>query len=349
MTSVADGAGRGAGVRCGLLALLLASLGLVGCSEPIEQFSGPTMGSSYSIKYLRGSQGPAPAEAQAAAEAILAEIDEQLSTYRRDSLISRFNALPAHSCQAMPETLLALVRFGEQLSQQSNGAFDLTLEPLLNLWGFGPQSRGEQLPSAEQLAEARLRVGHGYLRIDGQQLCKEAALMVDFNSIAAGYAVDRISARLQALGVESYLVEITGELKARGRKPDGSPWRIAIEAPLEGQQVAQTILRLDGEGVSTSGDYHNYFERDGRRYSHTLDPQTAAPIAHTLAQVTVVDASAQRADGLSTLLMVLGPERGLAFAEREGIKALLVSRQGAGFVTQASSALSAWQAKGAQP
>lgn len=349
MISVADGATRLAGARGGLLVLLLGCLGLAGCSEPIEQFSGPTMGSSYSIKYLRGSAGPAPADAQAATEAILAEVDQQLSTYRSDSLISRFNALPAHSCQAMPEALLGLVRFGEQLAQQSNGAFDLTLEPLLNLWGFGPQSRGEQLPSAEQLAEVRLRVGHGYLRIDGQQLCKEAALMVDFNSVAAGYAVDRISARLQELGVESYLVEITGELKARGRKPDGSPWRIAIEAPLEGQQVAQTIVRLDGEGVSTSGDYHNYFERDGRRYSHTLDPQTSAPIAHTLAQVTVVDASVQRADGLSTLLMVLGPERGLAFAEREGIKALFVRRQGAGFVTQASSALSAWQAKGAQP
>lgn len=333
--------------RC--VVLLLACLSLAGCSERAEEFGGPTMGSHYSVKYLRGSDGPALAEAQAATEAILAEVDQQLSTYRSDSLISRFNALPAHSCQPMPESLLGLVRFGEQLSLQSAGAFDLTLEPLLNLWGFGPQSRGEQVPSAEQLAEARKRVGHRHLHIDGQQLCKNVALMVDFNSIAAGYAVDRIAARLQQLGVNSYLVEVTGELKAKGRKGDGSAWRVAIEAPLDDQQVAQTILSLDGEGISTSGDYHNYFERDGRRYSHTLDPQTAAPITHGLAQVSVVDASVQRADGLSTLLMVLGPERGLAFAEREGIKALFVTRGTQGFVSQRSSAFQRWLVKGEQP
>lgn len=331
-----------------LVALLLTCVSLVGCSERVEEFGGPTMGSRYSVKYLRGSDGPALAEAQAATEAILAEVDQQLSTYRSDSLISRFNALPAKGCQPMPESLLGLVRFGEQLSLQSAGAFDLTLEPLLNLWGFGPQSRGEQVPSAEQIAEARERVGHRHLHIDGQQLCKDVALMVDFNSIAAGYAVDRIGARLQQLGVNSYLVEVTGELKALGRKGDGSAWHVAIEAPLDDQQVAQTILTLDGEGISTSGDYHNYFERDGQRFSHTLDPQTAAPINHTLAQVSVVDASVQRADGLSTLLMVLGPERGLAFAEREGIKALFVTRGEQGFVTQRSSAFQRWLVKGEQ-
>ncbi len=331
-----------------VVALLLTCVSLVGCSERVEEFGGPTMGSRYSVKYLRGSDGPALAEAQAATEAILAEVDQQLSTYRSDSLISRFNALPAHSCQPMPESLLALVRFGEQLSLQSAGAFDLTLEPLLNLWGFGPQSRGEQVPSAEQIAGARERVGHRHLHIDGQQLCKDVALMVDFNSIAAGYAVERISAQLEQLGVSSYLVEVTGELKAKGRKGDGSAWRVAIEAPLDDQQVAQTILSLDGEGISTSGDYHNYFERDGRRYSHTLDPQTAAPITHGLAQVSVVDASVQRADGLSTLLMVLGPERGLAFAEREGIKALFVTRGAQGFVSQRSSAFQRWLVKGEQ-
>ena len=148
------------------------------------------------------------------------------------------------------------------------------------------------------------------------------------------------------MGVSSYLVEATGELKAKGRKGDGSAWHIAIEAPLDDQQVAQTVLTLDGEGISTSGDYHNYFERDGRRYSHTLDPQTAAPISHALAQVSVVDVSVQRADGLSTLLMVLGPERGLAFAEREGIKALFVTRSAQGFVSQRSSALQQWLVKG---
>jgi thiamine biosynthesis lipoprotein len=318
--------------------LVLACLGLAGCAEQVLEFGGPTMGSSYSVKYLPGAQGPTVAQAQAATEAILAEVDQQLSTYRDDSLIAQFNALPANSCQPMPAEVLALVRFGEQLSQQSAGAFDLTLEPLLNLWGFGPQARGEQVPTPAQIAQVRGRIGHQHLRIDAQQLCKDALVEVDFNSIAAGYAVDRISARLAELGVRSYLIEVTGELKAQGKKPDGSAWRIAIEAPLEHQQVAQRILPLDGYGVSTSGDYHNYFEQDGLRYSHTLDPQTGAPIRHRLAQVTVVDRSVQRADGLSTLLMVLGPERGLAFAEREGIAALFVSRAEQGFVSRSSSA-----------
>jgi FAD:protein FMN transferase len=317
--------------------LLFAVLTLSGCSEQVLEFGGPTMGSSYAVKYLRGAQGPTIEQAKAATEAILAEVDQQLSTYREDSLIAQFNALPANSCQPMPAELLALVAFAEQLSVQSGGAFDLTLEPLLNLWGFGPQASIEQVPSPAQIAQVSERVGHQHLRIDGQLLCKDAAVAVDFNSIGAGYAVDRISARLAELGVSSYLVEATGELRAQGHKPDGSAWRIAIEAPLEHQQVAEKILPLDGYGVSTSGDYHNYFEQDGLRYSHSLDPQTGAPIRHTLAQVTVVDRSVQRADGLSTLLMVLGPERGLQFAEREGIAALFVSRAPQGFVSHASS------------
>lgn len=319
------------------LSLALLILMLSGCGEQVLEFGGPTMGSSYSVKYLRGANGPALSEAKAATEAILAEVDQQLSTYRSDSLVSQFNALPANSCQVMPAQVLGLVSFGEQLSAQSDGAFDLTLEPLLNLWGFGPQSRGEQVPTPEQIAEVRERIGHQHLRIDGAQLCKDAAVALDFNSIAAGYAVDRISERLAELGVSSYLIEATGELKAQGNKPDGSAWHIAIEAPLEHQQVAEKILPLDGYGVSTSGDYHNYFERDGQRYSHSLDPQTGAPIRHNLAQVTVLDRSAQRADALSTLLMILGPERGLAFAERAGIAALFVSRAPQGFVSTASS------------
>jgi thiamine biosynthesis lipoprotein len=318
--------------------LLLGVLTLSGCGEQIAEFGGPTMGSSYSVKYLPGAEGPSVAQAQAATEAILAEVDEQLSTYRADSFISQFNAMPANSCQVMPAEVLALVVFAEQLSKQSGGAFDLTVEPLLNLWGFGPQASDEQLPTAVQIAAVRARVGYQHLRIDGLQLCKDAPVEVDFNSLAAGYAVDRIAARLLELGVSSYLVEATGELRAQGKKPDGSAWRIAIEAPLEHQQVAEKILALDGYGVSTSGDYHNYFERDGLRYSHSLDPQTGAPIRHGLAQVTVVDASVQRADALSTLLMVLGPERGLQFVEREGIAALFVQRSAQGFISRASSA-----------
>ncbi|EPK5776497.1 thiamine biosynthesis protein ApbE [Pseudomonas aeruginosa] len=314
--------------KAGLAALALV---LAGCGDTLESFGGPTMGSTYSIKYVRGASAPDVQTAKAAVEAILAEVDRQMSTYRDDSLVSRFNALPAQSCMELPPPMLELLRYGGELSEQSQGAFDMTVEPLMNLWGFGPQARVEKVPSAEQIAAARRDVGHRHLRIDGQRLCKDAAVQLDFDSIAAGYTVDAVGERLKELGVRSYLAEITGELKAEGRKPDGTPWRIAIEAPREGQRVAQQVLALDGYGVSTSGDYRNYFEENGQRYSHTFDPRTGAPIDHHLASVTVIDPSTRNADGLSTLLMVLGPEEGYRFAEKHRLAALFVSRQGNGF------------------
>ncbi len=322
-----------------VIAVALAAA-LAGCwfSERVEEFGGPTMGSTYSVKYVRGSGAADPETLQNETEAILAEVDQQMSTYRDDSVISTFNRAPAGTCMPVPAALLELVRAGEQLAAESDGAFDLTLEPLLNLWGFGPQARVERVPSSAQLAEARRHTGHQHLHIDGRQLCKDVDLQIDLNSIAAGYTVDRIAAHLRERGLRSYLVNVTGELTAAGRKPDGQPWRIAIEAPRDDQQVAQRILQLDGYGISTSGDYRNYFEEDGIRYSHTLDPRTGAPIRHKLASVTVADLSTLRADGLSTLLMVLGPERGLAYAERAGIAAFFVTREGEGFVTQTTAA-----------
>ncbi|MCO6059348.1 FAD:protein FMN transferase [Pseudomonas sp. MOB-449] len=317
--------------------LLSVSFLLAGCGERLEQFGGPTMGSSYSVKYVRSASGPSVEQARGEVEGILAEIDRQMSTYRADSEVERFNALPAGSCMALPGPMLELVSFASDLSRDSDGAFDMTVEPLLNLWGFGPQSRGDQVPSADAIAAAKAGVGQQHLSVRGQQLCKDAPVQLDFNSIAAGYAVDRVVARLGELGVGSTLVEITGELKAVGRKPDGTPWRVAIEAPRDDRQIAQKIIQLDGLGVSTSGDYRNYFEKGGKRYSHTLDPKTGAPISHNLAAVTVVDESALRADGLSTLLMVLGPEAGRAYAERHDIAAFFVTREGQGFVSQGSS------------
>jgi len=313
---------------------------LSGCGngDNLERFDGPTMGSRYSIQYVRHSSTPGPKAVQAEVENILADVDRQFSTYRSDSDIERFNALPADRCQVMPGPVLELIRVGEQLSSQSEGSYDLTVEPLLNLWGFGPQGREEKVPTAEALAEVRQRVGHAHLRIDGDQLCKDAAVEVDFNSIAAGYAVDAIAAKLEAMGIHNYLAEATGELKAAGKKLDGSPWRVALEEPRDDQQVAERILAVDGYGVSTSGDYRNYFEQDGRRYSHTFDARTGAPVLHTLASVTVIHPSALMADGLSTLLLILGPERGWDYAETHDIGAFFVIRADTGFVTRTTQA-----------
>lgn len=322
---------------CGLV-LLIGTLSGCGNDDSLETLGGPTMGSTWSIKYVRHAGLPAPAAVQVEVEKILADIDRQMSTYRSDSDIERFNQLPANHCQTMPAPILELVRVGEQLSGQSEGSYDLTVEPLLNLWGFGPQAREEKVPTAEALAEVRRRVGYTHLRIDGDQLCKDAAVEVDFNSVAAGYAVDLIAARLEALGIHNYLAEATGELKAAGKKPDGSAWRIALEAPRDDRQVAERIVNVDGYGLSTSGDYRNYFEQGGRRYSHTFDARTGAPVSHALASVTVIHPSALMADGLSTLLLILGPERGWVYAEKHDIGAFFVIRADTGFVTRTSHA-----------
>ena len=174
--------------------------------------------------------------------------------------------------------------------------------------------------------------------IDGQALCKDAPVKLDFNSIAAGHAVDLIAARLQAMGVANFVAEATGELKAAGRKPDGSPWRIALELPREDRQIARQIIPVNGLSVSTSGDYRHYFEENGRRYSHTFDARLGRPVQHDLAAVTVLDASALQADGYSTLLLILGPERGWDFAVAHGLAAVLVTRAEGGFVSRATPA-----------
>jgi len=323
-----------------ILSTLCALFILTGCSkpDPVERISGPTMGSTYTVQYVPPASGPDTDQVKREIESILGGVDQHFSTYRSDSLVSTFNRLPAGSCQAMPEDVLKLVRLGEVLWRESGGAFDLSVEPLMDLWGFGPQSREEKVPSAQRLAEVRQRVGQGHLRIDGDQLCKDIALELDFNSIAAGYSVDRIVERLRSLGIDNLLVEVTGELKAVGRKPDGSAWRVALEWPREDRQIAEQILSIDGLGVSTSGDYRNYFEENGQRFSHTFDARLGKPIAHSLAAVTVFDASALVADGYSTLLLILGPEQGWEYALAQNLAAVFVLRADSGFIARVTPA-----------
>jgi len=319
---------------------ILCALVLVGCSkeDPVQSISGPTMGSTYTVQYVPSANGPDASQVKQEVETILATLDQHFSTYRGDSLVSTFNQLPAGSCQAMPEDVLKLVRFGETLWRESGGAYDLSVEPLMNLWGFGPQSREQKVPDPQRLAEVRQRVGQGHLRIDGEQLCKDTALELDFDSIVAGHAVDLVSARLRALGIDNQLVEITGELKALGHKPDGSAWRVALELPREDRQIAEQVLNVEGLGVSTSGDYRNYFEENGQRFSHTFDARLGRPVSHSLAAVTVFDPSALVADGYSTLLLILGPEKGWDFAVAQDLAAVFTIRADSGFSARVTPA-----------
>lgn len=294
------------------------------------------MGSTYSIKWVDGSDTPDPAELKASVEELLAEFDAEVSTWRADSHLARFNGTPAGSCEEMPRSVLELVALAGSLHERSGGAFDVTVGPLLELWGFHSTPRRQVVPKPEEIEAALERVGQRHLRIQGSTLCKDAPVLVDLSGLAAGYMVDRVAEHLLAEGITSYMVEITGELKAAGRKPGGSPWRIAVEEPRDDRRMAQVIIPLDGYGVSTSGDYRNYFERNGQRYSHTFDPVSGRPVSHQLAAVTVLHPSTAEADGLSTILLVKGPSDGWDYAVKNGIAALLVIRMGDGFVSRST-------------
>lgn len=328
-------------------ALLAVSVLLAGCqSRPqVVEFSGPTMGSEYRIKYVAEAGAPAREEVRRAVEAVLVEVDEAVSTYRDDSALARFNAA-APGCMAMPPAAIALAQHARALAQESGGAFDITLLPVVDAWGFGPKAAATpgaawQAPDEETLAGLRAVVGVQHWRIEGDALCKDAPVRLDFNSLAAGYAVDRIAGYLAGQGVGSFLLDVTGEMRGEGQKPGGEPWRIAIEAPLEATRQAQTIITLRGQAVSSSGDYRQYREVAGQRQSHIIDPHSLRPVTHTLASVAVIHPSALHADGLSTLMMVLGPEAGLAYAERHAVAALFIERSGEGFRTRASSRFAA--------
>lgn len=322
-TSAADAVRAGRALSLACVALLLAA-----CDDgKLQSFGGPTMGSTFRIQYVATAKTPSGERLQAGVQAILAEIDAALSTYRDDSDVARFNAAPAGTCTRMPASVVRLYAYAQELHGESDGAFDVTLLPALSAWGFGPRGQVTERPTAEALEALRGVVGMAHVRFaaaEPETLCKDAASSVEFNSVAAGYAVDRVTDYLHAQGVTSFLIDITGELRAYGRKPDGSAWRIALEAPISNARVAERILPLEGMAVSTSGNYRNYYEEAGVRYSHTLDPRTLSPVAHKLASVSVIADTALEADGLSTLLMALGPERGYDFAIGHKLAAFFV-------------------------
>jgi thiamine biosynthesis lipoprotein len=226
-----------------------------------------------------------------------------------------------------------VVALAESVRADTGGAFDITVGPLVRAWGFG-NGQGEGISEAVSSPDAAVSIGARQgleLPAEGQSLRKTATVVeLDVNGIAPGYAVDLVAERFDALGVASYLVELGGEVRARGRSPAGRAWRVAVEMPLRGEREPYTLVELDGMSASTSGDYRDFRVVAGRRISHSIDPRTGAPVTHGLASVCVLDPSAARADAYATALMVLGPADGLALAGRLGLAALFIERDTAG-------------------
>lgn len=301
--------------------------------------SGATMGTMYQIKIVVPHGQRAAAEAlQSAIDGRLQDFNQSLSTYIADSEIVTLNQAPAGEWLPVSERFLAVLVLSQQISELSNGAFDATVAPLVNLWGFGPDWKAQQAPSAQEIAQALALTGYQSIEIDSEQarIKKLKAVSLDFSAVAKGYGVDEIAELLWAKGYHHFMVEIGGELRLHGHNGEGKTWRIGVESPAAGGKIRP--IALSEVGLATSGDYRNYFEQDGVRFSHTINPATGRPITHNLASVTVIAATAAKADALATAFSVMGGDRAMALAQAQGIAIYLIERVDDGFSTRASTA-----------
>lgn len=307
---------------------------LAGCEKPAEQvhLSGPTMGTTYNIKYIVQPDIPSAEAIQTEVDRLLEEVNDQMSTYRKDSELSRFNQYQGSEPFTVSEQTATVVKEAIRLNQLTEGALDVTVGPLVNLWGFGPEARPEVVPSDAELAERKANTGIHHLSVDGNKLSKELPhLYVDLSTIAKGWGVDVVADYIQSQGIHNYMVEVGGEIRLKGVNREGIPWRIAVEKPSVEERAIQEIIEPGDMAIATSGDYRNYFERDGVRYSHIIDPTTGKPIANKVVSVTVLDKSSMTADGLATGLMVLGDIKGMEVANQNNIPVLMIVKTDDGF------------------
>ncbi len=320
-----------------LLAVFVVSpltISLAFAEQKLVSIEGRTMGTTYHITWVANSSFSAEqtADLQAKIDLRLLDINQAMSTYIPNSELSLFNKTASGTAQKVSVPLYRVLEMARKISVQSAGAYDITVGPLINLWGFGPDKRVTKAPSDAQIAAIRQRVGYQHLKLLADNIIKkEADLYLDLSSIAKGYAVDQLAEIVADAGFTAYLVEIGGELVSRGLKPQSQPWRIAIESPIAGRTV-QRVVRVDDIAVATSGDYRNYFEDQGRRYSHIIDTATGRPITHNLASVTVLAGNCALADGLATAFLAMGVEKSYLYAIDNGIEAFFIIKGKAGFI-----------------
>lgn len=321
-------------------ALLLAC---AACGEPgltVQSFGGSTMGTSYQV--LVESTGTAEDSAPVGAliEAELTDVSHVMSTYDSASDVSRFSRLGSTEPMRVDASLLDVLASAYVVSERSGGAFDPTVAPLVDAWGFGPV---DVLPPDSAEVEAlRGLVGYTLLRPDsaaGTLAKPRPGVRIDLSGIAKGYAAQRIARALAALGYRSALVDVGGEVSALGSHADGRPWRVALEGPGDSAPRALGTIDLTDESVATSGDFRNYYEERGVLYAHIIDPRTGYPIRFRGFSVSVVHADGAMADAWATALTVLGPEEGFELAEREGLAALFAWRTPEGVRTRVTPAM----------
>lgn len=331
------------------LVLVTVATLLSACSEnkapagTVERIEGSTMGTTYHVSWVGEDQQND--KIKGLVDQRLIEINKIMSTYDPESELSRINKgmydTDDDGWIRLSSELFSVLNMSRTIYEGSQHRFDITVGPLVNAWGFGPGEHHDEPLSQDEINNLMAQVGSDKFELDttGQRIRLHSRLYLDLSAIAKGWGVDQVASLLDQQGIHSYLVEIGGELVIRGKKPDGSNWRIAVERPTDGinDRSVQLALEPGDRGVATSGDYRNYFEKNGVRYSHTIDPMTGRPISHGLASVTVIAANCAMADGWATALNVAGPELAMTIAEQQKLAVYLIVRDGDTFKELASS------------
>ncbi len=335
------------GIKYLLCCLLLALLSSCNQSAQVNNTypytaTGMSMGTNYSIKASELPRSLTVDEVNQKVKVVLDKVNHQMSTYLNNSELSIFNKNTNTEWLPVSSEFYKVVDQAIKTSQMSGGLFDVTVGPLVNLWGFGPADVATSAPSDILVKDKLKQIGYDHLKIkeeNGWFVKKDLKdLYVDLSGIAKGYGVDQVAELLESLGMMDYMVEIGGEIRVKGKNISGQPWHIAVEKPTEEMRAIEKVLEITDTGMATSGDYRNYFEVDGIRFSHTIDPRTGRPITHKLASITILKPTSMEADALATAIMVMGPEQGSQFAETYHIPAFFIIKSDKGFEEKMSTA-----------
>ena len=317
-------------------------------TENFIRISGQTMGTTYRVVVASPPSALVAERLQQQVDQLLEKINDQMSNYRPNSELSRFNSSDSIDWQPVSAELALVVAEAQQISRNTNGRFDATVGPLVILWNFGPNRHQDQVPSDDDINQELQRTGfqHIAVRTDPPALKKDQPdIELDLSAIAKGYGVDQVAELLLQQSDGAFLVEIGGEVRTSGHKPDGTAWKVGIESPLENRRDIQRAVPLSDVALATSGDYRNYFEQNGKRFSHTIDPSTGRPVSHQLASASVLSDRCMTADAIATSLMVMGPDEGYNWAVEQQLAALLIVRKPDGFVELPTPA---WEKRFAQ-
>ena len=306
---------------------------LTGCNGNHTEivYTGLVMGTTYEVKIVTTKKNDP--KLRNIIDARLQKMNRIFTTYDDTSELMVFNSSPLNAPQAVSSEMIDVLRVSQEIFIKSRGSFDPTVWSLVDLWGFGAVPSNHVIPDHDSISNLLALVGLNNISIeeDNNLVARLRDVKLDLSAIAKGYAADSVSELLNSMGIDSYLVEVGGELRIKGKKANGKNWHIAIEKPYVSIDGVQAIIQVTDSGVATSGDYRNYFEENGKRYSHTIDPRTGYPISHNLVSATVIADTAAKADAFSTAMMVLGPEDAIDIAEENNLAVYLVIKNSNGF------------------